>query len=186
MTQSLQERDLLPSKAERQGRHGKQSVVIRRKNDLMQTMVNHNRDRLITVTRRAQVFLVSKWLLPASSVGAAVATRLFRHVLLNEQGDPVQHSLVGRPSFQSAALLGPLIQVSTQFAHQRSLRGKVALIALVERSTSLNEMVFARMVAALRRCDLADQSNDLLFSIWVRTTDRLQHQVCLLATVLAC
>ena len=39
----------------------KQSVVIRRKNDLMQTMVNHNRDRLITVTRRAQVFLVSKW-----------------------------------------------------------------------------------------------------------------------------
>ena len=102
----------------------------------MQTMVNHNRDRLITVTRRAQVFLVSKWLLPASSVGAAVATRLFRPVLLNEQGDPVQHSLVGRPSFQSAALLGPLIQVSTQFAHQRSLRGKVALIALVERSTS--------------------------------------------------
>ena len=41
---------------------------------------------------------------PASSVGAAVATRLFRHVLLNEQGDSVQHSLVGRPSFQSASI----------------------------------------------------------------------------------
>src|SRR5437660_563308 len=57
---------------------------------------------------------------------------------------------------KARALLGLLIQVSTQFAHQRSLRGKAALIALVERSTSLNEMVFARMVAALRRCDLAD------------------------------
>jgi hypothetical protein len=58
---------------------------------------------------------------PISLAGIAVAIRPFLLIPLNEQGNPIQHSLVGRFHPQGPALLNPIFQLSASVAHLLSL-----------------------------------------------------------------